>query len=113
MFGMGADARWRRTSRGTECLPAQRRAAGPQTPPLIAGGASPSSNDGNLLNRRPCQAVAQISVLVRGSGLTSCSMSLPAVIIVEGMPLQLQAAAHMARTDARRTAAAGEDRARR
>ena len=33
--------------------------------PLLLGGASPSSNDGNLLSRQPCQAVAEISVLVR------------------------------------------------
>jgi hypothetical protein len=45
--------------------------------------------------------------LFDGSEPASCSMALPAAIIVEGVPAQLPAAAHMARTDARPRAAAG------
>jgi len=40
-------------------------------------------------------------------------MVLPAAIIVEGVPVQLSAAAHMARTDARPTGVVDTDRATR
>jgi len=43
--------------------------------------------------------------LFEGAGLASRSMSFPAAMIVEGVPGQPAAAAHMARTDARPTAA--------
>ena len=46
--------------------------------------------------------------MVEGYGPASRSMSFPAAIIVEGVPAQLSAAAHMARTDARPTAAGGD-----
>jgi hypothetical protein len=41
--------------------------------------------------------------LFKSSGPAACSMSLPAAIIVEGVPAQLWAAAHMARTSSRLT----------
>jgi hypothetical protein len=50
-------------------------------------------------------------VVVRRLWAVSRSMSFPAAIIVEGVPAQLQAAAHMARIDARPTAAAAGDQA--
>jgi hypothetical protein len=62
------------------------------------------------------RGVACFIVLLRGSeslsegpGLVARSMRFPAATTVEGVPPQLQAAAHMARIDARPTAAAGGD----
>jgi hypothetical protein len=45
--------------------------------------------------------------MFEGYGPASRSMTFPAAITVEGVPAQPAAAAHMARTEARPTAAAG------
>src|SRR6478609_7825669 len=51
--------------------------------------------------------------LFDGAGSALRSRSFPAAIIVAGVPAQSAAVAHMARTDARPTAAVGWDRATR
>ncbi len=80
-------------------------------PPITR--ANLSSNGSNRRSRRLYQVFRVYQSLFEGAGLASRSMSFPAAIIVEGVPAQLPAAAHMARTDARPTAAAGGDRATR
>ena len=64
----------------------------------------PPALSGRRQDLSPCLAALR---------LASWSMSLPAAIIVEGVPWQRPAAAYRARTDARPTATAGGDRATR
>ena len=65
-----------------------------------------SSNDSNPRSRLLYCGLAASHSLFEDPGLASCSMVLPAAIIVEGVLAQLPAAP-MARTDARPTAATG------